>query len=313
MMNHDLGKIRELVEKALVDDDLKNLCFDHFMSVYTVCSQTNKSETVRQLVYYASTQNEIEKLLTLVSRINPSEYQKFIEEKTLLNQQLIPYKFPELLNFDLDVLVFNGMNEIIGKQGLIGLSMCCKEYYLAINFCQRLEQRLGRGKSTLVQPITISYFKTVHQAFNDIKSHQEKLKNHDVICLVKIDISDKNSTAPQDFWNMVYGIFKNVVEHRLIIVIVSAKECVLPKDVLDLKSPQFQKADAQKWISDIIAKMQPIEEWSKVEDLWLSIMIDKCQSNDPNFLDISEVYDHLRVTLNWLKKSPSPQEFLQKF
>jgi Effector-associated domain 7 len=318
-MNNDLGKIRKLIETALSYEQLKDLCFDNFMPVYESCNQANKNDTIRELVVYANNQNEIETILTRIKIDNPSAHQKFIAERELLkkqhnlNQQPIPYKFPELFNFDLDGLVSDGMNKIIGEKGLIGLSMYCKEYYLATNFCLRLEQRLGRGKSTIVQPITINYLKTTQQAFNDIKGHQEKLKNQDVICLIKIDISNDDSTTLQDLWSMVHKAFEHTFEHRLIIVMVSAQKCVFPQGVSDLKSPEFQKADAQQWISDIIDKMQPIEEWNAVGDRWLSIMISQCKGGDPNSLDISEVYDHLRVTLNWLKRSPSPQEFLQKF
>jgi hypothetical protein len=319
-MNNDLGKIRKLIETALSYEQLKDLCFDNFMPVYEACNQANKNDTIRELVIYANNQNEIETILTRIKIDNPSAHQKFIAEKELLkkqhdlNQQPISYKFPELFNFDLDGLVSDGMNKIIEEKGLIGLSIYCKEYdHLATNFCLRLEQRLGRGRSTIVQPITINYFKTIQQAFNDIKGHQEKLKNQDVICLIKIDINNEDSTMLQDLWIMVHKAFENTSEHRLIIVMVSARKCIFPQGVSDLESPRFQKADAQKWISDIIAKMQPIEEWNAVEDRWLSIMIHQCKGSDPNSLGISEVYDHLKVTLNWLKESPSPQEFLQKF
>jgi hypothetical protein len=322
-MNNDLGKIRKLIETALSYEQLKDLCFDNFMPVYEACNQANKNDTIRELVIYANNQNEIETILTRIKIDNPSAHQKFIAEKELLkkqhdlNQQPISYKFPELFNFDLDGLVSDGMNKIIGEKGekgLIGLSMYCKEYdHLATNFCLRLGQRIGRGKSTIVQPITINYLKTVQQAFNDIIIHQKKLKNQDVICLIKVNINNDDSTMLQDLWNMVHKAFENTFEHRLIIVMVSARKCVFPQGVSDLESPRFQKADAQKWISDIIAKMQPIEEWNAVEDRWLSIMIHQCKGSDPNSLGISEVYDHLKVTLNWLKESPSPQEFLQKF
>jgi Effector-associated domain 7 len=321
-MNDDLVKIKELIETALSHEQLLDLCFySCFKPVYETYSQANRNAFIRELFAYAEKQNEIEKLLTLIEKENPSAYQKFIAEKELLkkqndilNQQSIPYKFPESLNFDLDSLVSDGMNKIIGEKGLIGISMYCKEYdHLATNFCLRLGQRIGRGKSTIVQPITINYLKTVQQAFNDIKSHQEKLKNQDVICLIKVDINNDDSTTLQDLWSMVHKAFENTFEHRLIIVMVSARKGMFPQGVPDLESPRFQKADAQKWISDIIAKMQPTEEWNAVEDRWLSIMIRQCKGNDPNSLGISEVYDHLKVTLNWLKESPSPQEFLQKF
>jgi hypothetical protein len=319
-MNNDLGKIRKLIETAFSYEQLKDLCFDNFMPIYEACNQANKNDTIRELVIYANNQNEIETILTRIKIDNPSAHQKFIAERELLkkqhdlNQQLISYKFPELFNFDLDGLVSDGMNKIIGEEGLIGLSMYCKEYdHLATNFCLRLEQRLGRGRSTIVQPITINYLKTVQQAFNDIISHQKKLKNQDVICLIKVNINNDDSTMLQDLWTMVHKAFENTFEHRLIIVMVSARKCIFPQGMSDLESPRFQKADAQKWISDIIVKMQPTEEWNAVEDRWLSIMIHQCKGSDPNSLGISEVYDHLKVTLNWLKESPSPQEFLQKF
>lgn len=316
-MNNNQGKIRILIATALQDQVLKNLCFDHFRPVYDAYEQASRDELIRKLVIYANSQSRIEELLNLVKEENFQAYQDFTEEikeqRDMLNQQPISHNFPELLNFDLDSLVSEGINKIIEGEGLIGLSIHCKERYLATYFCQRLQQRLGRKNSTIIQPITINYFKTFEQAFNDIKGHQKKLKNHDVICLIKVDISNDNSTALQNLWDMLYKEFKNTLEHNLIIIMVSAKKCVFPQDVSDLKSPIFQKADAQQWISGIIAKMQPAEEWSAVEDHWLKIMIRQCEGSDPNSLDISGVYDHLRVTLDWLKESKSPHEFLQKF
>jgi hypothetical protein len=69
--------IRELVEQALIDDQLKNLLFDNFRPVYDNTEGQSRSAKIRDLVDYAQRQYEVHKLLDAVQKCNPKAYEKF--------------------------------------------------------------------------------------------------------------------------------------------------------------------------------------------------------------------------------------------
>jgi hypothetical protein len=73
------ARVRRLVEDALTDDDLSNLCQDDFLKVYRqfTTGQT-KSQRIRDLVEYVDRQREVQKLLTAIDQINPNAYAEFM-------------------------------------------------------------------------------------------------------------------------------------------------------------------------------------------------------------------------------------------
>jgi Effector-associated domain 7/SEFIR domain len=77
--------IRQLVEDALSDDDLSNLCQDEFPKVYNqfTTGQT-KDQRIRLLVDYVSRHHEIPKLLGAIQKLNPNAYARYSDSTTTL-------------------------------------------------------------------------------------------------------------------------------------------------------------------------------------------------------------------------------------
>jgi Effector-associated domain 7 len=71
--------VRKLVEDALSDEELSNLCQDEFRKVYNqfTTGQT-KSQRIRLLVEHVERQREVQKLLVAIEQINPNAYAEFI-------------------------------------------------------------------------------------------------------------------------------------------------------------------------------------------------------------------------------------------
>jgi Effector-associated domain 7/NB-ARC domain/TIR domain len=74
-----LSEIRQLVEDALSNDELINLCYD-FPKVYNqfTTGQT-KTQRIRLLIEYVQRQREESKLLTAIESLNPNAYARFID------------------------------------------------------------------------------------------------------------------------------------------------------------------------------------------------------------------------------------------
>jgi Effector-associated domain 7/TIR domain len=71
--------IRQLVEDALSDDDLINLCQDEFPKVHgQFTTGQTKSQRIRSLVEYAERQIKIPQLLKAIQQINHNAYAEFI-------------------------------------------------------------------------------------------------------------------------------------------------------------------------------------------------------------------------------------------
>ena len=75
----DTKSIRQLVEDALSDDDLSNLCQDEFPKVYgQFTTGQTKSQKIRLLVEYVEHQGKAQNLLIEIGRLNPNAYAEFI-------------------------------------------------------------------------------------------------------------------------------------------------------------------------------------------------------------------------------------------
>lgn len=74
--------IRKLLNDALSDDALKELCYDHFRPVYDEFgSQTNRKEKIHSLIEYCERHLQFDKLLTRIKELNPEQYSKFFASK----------------------------------------------------------------------------------------------------------------------------------------------------------------------------------------------------------------------------------------
>lgn len=87
-MEYQASDIRELVEKALTNEQLKDLLFDHFRDVFNNTEDYSRAEKIRKLVDYAERQGGFSTLLENIQKLSPKAYQDF-EDKFLISEQRI--------------------------------------------------------------------------------------------------------------------------------------------------------------------------------------------------------------------------------
>ena len=76
------AEIRKLLRGGLSDQDLNDLCMDHFRTVYDQFSLgMDKSQKISSLIEYCSRHNKFPQLLVLVKGLNPEKYAEY--ERTL--------------------------------------------------------------------------------------------------------------------------------------------------------------------------------------------------------------------------------------
>lgn len=77
-MNYKIRTIQKLIENALSDDDLQNLCQAEFNIVYKkFTSGQNRHDRIRALIDHVSLHREIPKLLKVVEEINSTVFGEF--------------------------------------------------------------------------------------------------------------------------------------------------------------------------------------------------------------------------------------------
>ena len=70
--------LRELLDTAFTDDDLRNFCFDHFPEVEReFTSGQTKAQRVRELILYAETRSQLSKLVSYVRAARLATYGQF--------------------------------------------------------------------------------------------------------------------------------------------------------------------------------------------------------------------------------------------
>jgi hypothetical protein len=84
-----ITEIRQLVEDALNDDNLIDLCQGEFPRVYQqfTTGQT-KSQRIRLLVEYVERQQEVKKLLNAIKQINPNAHRKFLIDDPVIGSDV---------------------------------------------------------------------------------------------------------------------------------------------------------------------------------------------------------------------------------
>jgi SEFIR domain/Effector-associated domain 7 len=95
---HSLSQIRQLIEGALSDDELSNLCQDKFSWVYNqFTSNQTRSQLIRLLCDHVKRQQENSKLLNAIEQINPAAYHDFIINNSQQeSQENLPYQVAEI-------------------------------------------------------------------------------------------------------------------------------------------------------------------------------------------------------------------------
>ncbi|MDX2241458.1 MAG: hypothetical protein NW224_12305 [Leptolyngbyaceae cyanobacterium bins.302] len=211
-------------------------------------------------------------------------------------------QFPEISRFDLTQLIDKCLSELLGKRGLIGLAVPCGEKAFLKNFCDRLKHELGRSNIQIRQPLSLNpQVISVNRAVEAIKQYKKLLQTGDVICPIRVGVSDASSSISKDFWQQIKTAFQGKFKYRLIVVMVGSTDCIFPPDAIFLNPPEFEKVHAFQWIRDITQVLN----WMHLSEEWMQKMIDRCLCDELGCLDVGLVYEHLDYTLSLLQRNPS--------
>jgi hypothetical protein len=278
-----------------------------------IATGENDEDVVFKLIDWAETNGNLENLLIAARNEdcggNPGNPQlkKICEE--LLQGQAATKQSHRLLNpcnFDLSELIRNSLNLLEDKQGVVGLAVPYNQDPFLIYFCERLKERIGKSYTDCKQPLTLDHYRTsVDTAVKIIKRYKQLLQKGDVICPIRVAVSDPNSS--EEFWQKISAEFQDNFEHRFIIIMVSSECKFFPKSVIHLKPPQFTKADAHEWVLDVTNTLGWREQH---RNKWKQCMIDECLESE--FLNIRLVYEHLEYTIGLLQQNHTAEAFLQE-
>jgi Effector-associated domain 7 len=316
-MAFNISEVFNLVKESLSDDDLQNICLCHFRSIHRQFTTGQTQDfRIRLLIEYIDLhQHETSKLLNKIKSINPKAYQEYVNK---VNDRSSLLNFPEVSKFDLTNLTEKCLEEILYRDGIIGLSICCEDNSFLKHLCDRIKRALRPNKIQDREIITVKpQFSSINKAVISIGNYRQLLDKGDVICPVRIDINNSNPSIVKDFWFDIQNSFPDKFDHRLIIIIVVAKDCIFPSDILSLSPPRFHKVHVSDWISNLTCALHSTQDrhgWEEVANIWIEKMHERCQCEERS-LDIGSVYDHLEFILsklNCLKEQPSmsPQDFL---
>ncbi len=73
--------IRDMLTAAFSDEGLTDLCFDYFPAVYEdFGSGMSKRQKIQRLLEYCARHEQLDRLVSLVSDLNPAQYDRFRAE-----------------------------------------------------------------------------------------------------------------------------------------------------------------------------------------------------------------------------------------
>lgn len=76
--NWNISVVRALLTAALDDESVTTLCFDYFYPVYDrFAAGMTKSQKIQQLLEFCRRNDQVDKLVKLVEKLNPSQYRRF--------------------------------------------------------------------------------------------------------------------------------------------------------------------------------------------------------------------------------------------
>jgi hypothetical protein len=318
-MAFHISEIFTLIKESLSDDDLQNICLCHFRSIHKQFTTGQTQDfRIRLLVEYIDRhQHETPKLLNEIKNISPKDYQEYVNK---VNNQSSLLNFPEVSKFDLTNLTEQCLEEILYRDGIIGLSVCCGDNSFLKHLCDRIKQALRPNKIQDREIISIkAQFNSIDKAVKSIGNYRQLLDKGDVICPIKIDINNSNLSIVKDFWSEIQNSFPDKFDHRLIIIMVGSQDCIFPSDILSLSPPRFHKVHISNWIGNLTSALHSSQDrhgWEEVTNIWIDKMHEHCKCEERS-LDIGSVYYHLEFILselNYLTEQPatSPQDFLQR-
>jgi hypothetical protein len=276
----------------------------------------NYDNVVFKLIEWAESKGKLKELLTAACSEdfggNPGnpDLAPFCEQ--LRQPQGTTKQSHRLMNpcaFDLGELIRSCLNILEDKQGLVGLAVPYNQDPFLIYFCERLKERIGKSHTDNKQPLTLDNYRTsVDTAVTTMKRYKRLLQKGDVICPIRVAVSDSNSS--HEFWKKISAEFQepqNPFEHRLIIIMVSSECKFFPQGVIQLTPPQFTKADAHEWILEVTNNLGWREE---DRNKWKRYMIDECLESE--CLNTRLVYEHLEYAIKLLQQNHTAEAFLQE-
>lgn len=79
--SYNTAAIRDLLKSAFDDQELTELCYDHFPAVHEKISDgTSRSKKIQYLIDFCKRRKQFEDLLAHVQHINPDQYHDFINQ-----------------------------------------------------------------------------------------------------------------------------------------------------------------------------------------------------------------------------------------
>ncbi len=321
-MSHNLQlcsphEIRELLNLVFDDAELDAFCVDYFPDVYDQFGRgLRKNEKLTLLLGYCRSPKRFEGLLRAMHDYRRLEFQAFFLEKGLrieVNLPIessfrvpLPYEVALAHNFDLNELVTECLDSLIGKQGLIGFIVPCNSLTFLNNFCERLKHEWGRNRVRLKPILVIDPIHTpIDRAVLTInKRYKPALIEGDV--LFAVQIFEENLI--EHFWQSLCQVVEVVeLPNRLIVIMTIKTNCALPERTIFLTQPHFRPAHVLRWVRKVVESLA----WpDNVVQTWTDHIIAECSLE--NELQIDWVYDHLEAMLELLKQKPTIDRFYQE-
>lgn len=272
------------------------------------------SEVIFKLLLWAESKGRLAELAIAAVKTNPNNpvLLEFVRQFQYLNVSSTltraSHQFPEILHFDLNDPVRESIKELIGKQGIVGLAIPCRETMFLTNFTRRLHLALGRRNTELRPMFSLNpRFTSVKQSVENIRKSHELLSKSkkDVICPIRVEeIQTENSADSSnlihEFWNQTQSAFQHDFEHRLILVLAGSEQCVFPKSAIPIPPPRFEKVDVFEWVGGITQTL----DCHHIREEWTRRIVDRCGC-DPRTqqLEVDLVYYYLDYTLSHLSES----------
>ncbi|MBW4628666.1 MAG: hypothetical protein KME49_24910 [Brasilonema octagenarum HA4186-MV1] len=298
----DQGELEQLVRFKLNES----------LNTIAVANGANYSYVIFKLITWAESEGKLRELISAGCSEKPGNSQLMLFCEQLRQQQATTKQSYRLMNpctFDLGELIRSCLNILEDKQGLVGLAVPYNQDPFLIYFCERLKERIGKSHTDNKQPLTLDNYRTsVDTAVTTMKRYKKLLQKGDVICPIRVAVSDPNSS--HEFWKKISAEFQdpqNSFEHRFIIIMVSSEYKFFPQGVTQLTPPQFTKADAHEWILEVTDNLGWREE---DRNKWKRYMIDECLESE--CLNIRSVYEHLDHAIKLLQQNHTAEAFLQE-
>lgn len=247
--------------------------------------------------------------------------------KTLKDQvrkQKVLHSAGKACDFDLEQLIDDCIEALLGKQGLIGCAVPCNDAAFLSNFCERLEQELENAEVSVQvrSPLALTpKFTSAEEAVGSIMKFSGLLHDTDVLCPMQVQTTNEREVITitiamiDKFWRQLLKALVGSFEHRLVVLMFVPEElgCAFPESVIRLSPPKFRSVHVYRWVSSIVFKMQHLDskERQYVRDTWQDAMIVEC-SRGGDTLHIRQAYEHMEYTLKILQGRPTVKRFLDE-